>query len=132
MDGWAKALRAKDLKGVMSVYAPEIMWFDLAPPLRYMGADAYRQNWEKWFSTWQGQIHYEIRDLSLTMGADVAFSASLNHISGTRTSGEKSDVWVRATVCYRKIDGKWMITHEHFSVPFYMDGSYKAAVDLKP
>jgi ketosteroid isomerase-like protein len=39
---------------------------------------------------------------------------------------------VRATVCYRRIDGKWMVTHEHLSVPFYMDGSFRAAVDLKP
>jgi hypothetical protein len=27
---------------------------------------------------------------------------------------------------------RWMATHEHVSVPFYMDGSVKAAVDLKP
>ena len=38
----------------------------------------------------------------------------------------------RMTACYRKISGRWLITHEHVSVPFYMDGSYKAAVDLKP
>lgn len=85
-----------------------------------------------WFATWQGPIGYEIRDLSVTAGDDVAFGASLNRISGTRTSGDKADVWARATVGFRKIDGTWMITHEHFSVPFYMDGSYKAAVDLKP
>ena len=27
---------------------------------------------------------------------------------------------------------QWKIMHEHSSVPFYMDGSFKAAVDLKP
>jgi ketosteroid isomerase-like protein len=36
------------------------------------------------------------------------------------------------TACYRKINGKWLIAHEHVSVPFYMDGSYKAAIDLRP
>ena len=56
----------------------------------------------------------------------------VNRISGTRTSGEDADVWARATVCYRKTDGKWMVAHEHVSVPFYMDGSNRAAVDLKP
>jgi ketosteroid isomerase-like protein len=39
---------------------------------------------------------------------------------------------VRGTVGLRRIDGRWKITHEHASVPFYMDGSYKAAVDLQP
>jgi ketosteroid isomerase-like protein len=36
------------------------------------------------------------------------------------------------TLCFRKIDGEWRITHEHESVPFYMDGSVRAAVDLEP
>ena len=42
------------------------------------------------------------------------------------------DLWFRATLGFRKIDRKWTITHEHSSVPFYMDGSFKAAIDLKP
>ena len=132
INGWAKALRTKDIDRVMSHYAPNILLFDLAPPLQYKGADAYRKNWEEWFASWQGPIGYEIHNLSITVGDEAAFSHSLNRISGTRTSGEKTDVWVRATACRRKIKGKWLITHEHISVPFYMDGSYRAAVDLKP
>jgi ketosteroid isomerase-like protein len=132
IDGWAKALRAKDVNGVMSNYALEIVLFDIAPPLRSMGADAYRKNWEDWFTSWQGPIGYEIRDLSITAGDGVAFSHSLNRIHGKRTNGEDTDVWVRVTACFRKMSGKWKVTHEHISVPFYMDGSYKAAVDLKP
>jgi uncharacterized protein (TIGR02246 family) len=132
IDDWAKAVRAKDINGFMSHYAPDILLFDLVTPLQYRGADAYRRNQEEWFASWQGPIGYEIRDLSITVGDDVAFSHSLNRIYGTRTNGEKTDVWVRVTACRRKLNGKWLITHEHASVPFYMDGSYKAAVDLKP
>jgi uncharacterized protein (TIGR02246 family) len=131
MDRWLQALRAKDLVGIMSCYAPDVLLFDLLPPLQYAGADAYRKNWAEWFPTFQGPIGYEICDLSITMGDEVAFSHSLNRISGKRTDGEETDVWVRATVCYRQIDGKWMIAHEHVSVPFYMD-SGKASVDLRP
>jgi hypothetical protein len=50
----------------------------------------------------------------------------------TTAQGEKVDLWFRATLGFRKIDGRWKITNEHSSVPFYMDGSFKAAVDLKP
>ncbi len=46
--------------------------------------------------------------------------------------GEKVDMWLRETLCFRKIDGRWLVTHEHASVPFYMDGSERAALDLKP
>jgi len=132
IDQWAKALRAKDVDGLMSHYAPDILVFDLAPPLQYEGAVAYRKNWADWFPSFQGPVGYEIRYLNITTGDDVAFCHSLNRISGLRTSGEQTDVWVRATVGFRRIDGKWMVTHEHVSVPFYMDGSDKAALDLKP
>jgi uncharacterized protein (TIGR02246 family) len=132
MDKWAEALRAKDIKGLMSHYAADILTFDIAPPLQYRGAEAYRKNWEDWFPTFRGPIGYEIRDVRITASDDVAFCHSLNRISGTRTNGEATDVWVRATVGFRKIDGKWTVTHEHVSVPFYMDGSDRAAVDLKP
>ena len=132
IDGWTKAFRAKDVNGVTTYYATDIVTFDLAPPLRYTGVDALRKGLEEWFPTFRGPVGYEIRDLSITAGDDMAFSRSLNRITGTRTDGEQTDVWVRATACYRKIRGNWKITHEHVSVPFYMDGSYKAAVDLKP
>lgn len=132
LDHWAEALRAKDVDGVMSHYATDVVAFDLAPPLQYRGADAYRKNWESWFPTFRGPIGYELRDLNIATSEDIAFCHSFNRITGTRTDDEKTDVWVRATVCCRKIDRKWKIVHEHQSVPFYMDGSYRAAVDLRP
>jgi uncharacterized protein (TIGR02246 family) len=132
IDNWTKALRAKDVSALMSNYTPDILVFDLAPPLQYVGTAAYRKNFEEWFASFRGPIGCEVSDLVITTGDDVAFSHSLNRIRGTRRNGEETDVWVRATVCYRKLDGKWFVAHEHISVPFYMDGSYKAAVDLKP
>jgi uncharacterized protein (TIGR02246 family) len=132
IDDWVAAVRAKDVKRVMSHYAADIVSFDLAPPLQYAGAEALGKSLQAWFPTFQGPVGYEIHRLSITAGDSVAFCRSLNRISGTRTDGEETDVWVRATVCCRKISGKWVIAHEHASVPFHMDGSYRAAVDLKP
>ena len=78
--------------------------------------------------------HYghDVRDLNVSSAEDVAFCTSLNHMTGTKTDGEPVDLWFRATYGLRKIDGRWVIVHEHESVPFYMDGSYRAAVDLRP
>jgi ketosteroid isomerase-like protein len=131
IESWTKALRAKDLEGVWSHYAPDILVFDLAPPLEHQGA-AYKHSLAEWFRTFEGPIGFEMRDLSITTGDGIAFSRSLNRITGRRTNGETTDVWVRATVCFRKLDGEWLVVHEHASVPFYMDGSFRAAVDLKP
>lgn len=131
IEGWTKAIRAKDVEGVMSAYVPEALAFDLAPPLQQR-ADAYRAGLEEWFPTFEGPIGYETRNLSIAAGDDVAFGHSLNRITGKRTDGESTDVWVRATYCFRKVAGEWKIAHEHVSVPFYMDGSFRAAVDLQP
>ena len=132
LEDWAKAVSAKDIERVISHYAPDILLFDLAPPLQYRGADSCRKNWAEWFSTFQGQVGYEIRELSIASGDDLAFCHSLNRIYGTRTDGKQTDVWVRATVGFRKVDGSWTITHEHYSVPFYMEPPHKASIDLKP
>jgi len=32
----------------------------------------------------------------------------------------------------RKTQGRWQITHIHESVPFTMDQTFKAAIDLQP
>ena len=126
-----KAVRAKDIDGATSDYAADVLSFDVINPLRYIGADAIRKRLEDWFSSFQGSVGLEIRDLSITVGEAVAFSHCLNHVSATTTSGGKLDMWWRETACYRKIDGKWIITHQHSSVPFDAE-SGKASLDLKP
>jgi ketosteroid isomerase-like protein len=131
IDAWATALRAKDVAGVMAHYTRDVSSFDLAPPLQHRW-EALKRGLEEWFPTFEGPIGYEIRDLNIAVGDALAFSTSLNRITGRRTDGQTTDVWVRATVCFRKVAGAWMVAHEHTSVPFYMDGSFRAAVDLKP
>ena len=128
------AMRERDAERLVSGYAPETVRFDLAPPLRRMASDAQNLNrLREWFSGFDGPIDYEIRDLATTAGEDVAFCYSLNRLSATPHGAAKAfDLWFRATVGLRKLDGSWRITHEHNSTPFYMDGSFKAAIDLRP
>ncbi|MEP7342320.1 MAG: nuclear transport factor 2 family protein [Acidobacteriota bacterium] len=131
MNDRVKAIRAKDVNGLMSNHAPDVLAFDLLIPLQYIGSDVLKKRAEVWLSSFQGPVSFEMRNLSVTAGNDVAFCHSLNGVSGTKTDGEKIEMWWRATVCLRKIDGKWMVTHEHSSVPFEME-SGKADMTLKP
>ena len=132
VERWAADLRAKDVEGVLSHYASDIVSYDLAPPLLYAGTAALRESLSAWFPTFRGPVGYEIRDLVVTAGTDLAFCRSLNRIGGSRTDGTDAEVWIRMTLCCRKVEGAWKIAHEHASVPFHMDGSYKAAIELKP
>jgi uncharacterized protein (TIGR02246 family) len=131
VDRYVKAVRARDLDGVMSVYAPDLVAFDVVPPMQYVGAEAFRKPWQEAFERYQGPIQYEVRDLSIVASGDVAFSHSLNRISGTMKNGQKTDQWLRWTVGYRKTNGKWRIAHLQISVPVDMRTG-KAALDLKP
>ena len=80
---WVEALRNMDLEDVMSLYAPDIVSFDIVPPLRHVGEKAKEKNWAHAFAIYQRPLGYEIRDLTLTLGDDVAFGRSLNRVSGT-------------------------------------------------
>ena len=127
----AEAVRAKDVDGCLSSYAPDILLFDVVNPLRSTGSAAARQRLAAWFASFRGPIGYELRDLAIAAGDDVAFCHSLKRVSATTTAGQRLDMWWRATICYRKVDGAWQVTHEHASVPF--DGaSGRALVDLEP
>jgi len=126
-----KAVRAKDSNAATASVARETLSFDVVNPLQHIGSDAARKRAEEWFSSFQGSIGYEVRDLSITAGSDVAFSHGLSHVSATKTDGVKLDMWWRTTLCFQKIDGKWMVTHEHNSVPFDVKTG-KASLDLKP
>src|SRR5205823_11736373 len=120
IDGWAKAIRAKDVDGSLAGYAQGVLAFDLIDPLQYAGVEAVRERLEQWFSSFDGPIDFENRDLRIVAGEDVAFCHSLNHVSGTTTGGQTLDMWWRATLCLRKIDAEWFLVHSHTSVPFDM------------
>ena len=113
----ARTIRAKDIKAVMAQYAPDIVTFDLMP-LQTQGADAYRKNFEAWFASVQGPIDYETHDVRLTTRGDVAFCHYLGRVKSTRTTGETTSYRVRVTAGFQMVNGEWMVTHEHVSVPF--------------
>ncbi|HEX2115143.1 MAG TPA: nuclear transport factor 2 family protein [Alphaproteobacteria bacterium] len=129
----AAAIRAKDVARALSVYTPDVVNFDLPPPLRFIGAEALDpKGLGGWFETWVGPIGLEHRDFQVFADGELAFAHGLVRLHGKRTGGETTDVWVRQTFGFHRVAGAWKIAHEHTSVPFYMDGSYRAAVDLKP
>lgn len=128
----AAAFRNKNVSGVLATQADDIVQFILAPPLKWAGESAFgRKALKEWFEGFAGVLGYEVTELEISANEDLAFCHSLNHLTGTSREGERGDLWFRDTLCLRKIAGTWKITHEHSSVPFYMD-TMKAAIDLKP
>ena len=131
IERYVEALRARDIDGVMSMYEPELVSFDIVSPLQYVGADAMRKRWEEVFSSLPGPFGYEIADLSITVGEDMAFTHSFNRTSATLPTGQQIGTWVRWTACWRKIGGQWLLMHDQISVPVDLQTG-KAVLDLKP
>jgi uncharacterized protein (TIGR02246 family) len=134
LDRWAKAFRDKDIEGIMAVYAAgnAVVAYDIVPPLQYRGKDAYRKSYVEFLDQYTGAIELEVRDPHIAAGNDVAFIHALERVSGTlKSTRQHSDLWMRATSGLRKIDGKWLIVHDHISAPVDF-ATGKAVLDLKP
>lgn len=119
----------KDVDAIVGCYASNTVIYSLAPPLR----DAIdRDGIAAWLETWDGPIRIDAQDVELVVGNDLAWSTAVNRMRGSKTEGTKENIWFRTTMCFKKTDGAWRIVHGHSSVPFCMDGSLRAATDLKP
>jgi len=130
LDDLTRAVRDRDVERSLASYAPDVLAFDLVEPLQHEGSDSLRSRLADWFSSFDGPIGYELRDLDVVAGNDIGYAHSLNHVQGT-TGGDQLDMWWRTTLGLRKRDGEWQVTHSHTSVPFNMETS-KASLDLEP
>jgi ketosteroid isomerase-like protein len=124
-----KAHADHDADAIVEAYAPDAVIYDLAPPLGRRGMK--RDSVVAWLAGWEGPILIDARDVTLTIEGNLAFVSAFNRMRG-RIGGKDQDMWYRTTMGLRKREGRWSIVFDHTSVPFYMDGSYRAAVDLKP
>jgi ketosteroid isomerase-like protein len=131
VDKIVEGIQAKDLEGLKQVYATDIVSFDVEPPLQHVGIEAKMKNWANAFMFFQ-DVTYEVRDLAVTVGDDVAFGHFFGRLSGTLKNGTAtSGMWVRGTFGFRNVDGNWLIVHDQASVPFDI-ASGKGVVDLEP
>ena len=131
LDRWSEAIRLKDIDRLMALYSPDIVYFDVVPPLQYSGSAALRRNFLRWFDAWESAIGGEIRDVHILASGDLAVAHLLHRTSGTLKTGREVGYWVRATVCCQRSNDRWVITHEHISLPVDV-ASGRIAMDLVP
>ena len=117
LEDWARAVRAKDLKGILANHSPEMVMFDVPPPLESRGIDAYKKTWDLFFSWADDPVVFDFNEMDITAGGDVAYVTALMWCAGTETNGERIKLDFRLTVGLRKIDGQWTVMHEHHSIP---------------
>jgi len=117
VEKWASAVRARDLQGILANHSPDILMFDVPPPLASKGLEAYAKTWDLFFSWSDDPVIFDIKSMDITAGSDVAFVAALMRCAGTEKSGERIELEFRLTIGLRKIGQQWMVLHEHHSIP---------------
>jgi uncharacterized protein (TIGR02246 family) len=132
VEEYTKAVREGDLEKIMSFYAPDMVAYDMPPPLEVTTRSEYREIWNKYFiSAFQFPVVYDNHGLEVYVSGDIAFAYEIIHFSGTfKKTGEREESWLRHTSGFKKIGGVWKIVHDHNSTPVGDDG--KAMMNLKP
>jgi uncharacterized protein (TIGR02246 family) len=115
---WAHAVHDGNLDAVLADHARDIVMFDVPPPDQGVrGIDAYRDTWPPFFEWQRSGASFEITDLHVTAGDDVAFAYALLRCGTSEDLRDNPDHRLRLTIGLRKVDGRWVVTHEHHSFP---------------
>ena len=119
---WASATQKAQRDDVLANHLPDVLIYDVLAPMKYEGAAAYRKSWDEWQPDTEGEGQFELQDLSVTSGADVAFAHGFVKCGGVLPGGKSFEDLVRATFCLRKLSGSWKVAHQHISKPIQLKG----------
>jgi uncharacterized protein (TIGR02246 family) len=115
IEAWADAVRRHDLPAILAHHDDDIVMFDVPPPLQSRGMEEYRKTWDLFFKYHKPSQTFDIEELAITAGDDVAFAIAIMRC--VSSPPEEGGFLFRLTIGLRKIAGAWRITHEHHSVP---------------
>jgi len=119
LEAWAEAVRRHDIGAILAHHDPEMVMFDLPPPLQCKGIEAYEKTWDLFFRYHKPGTAFDFEEFNVTAGQDVAFVAAIMRCGPDSSSNpaDKDGFPFRLTVGLHKVDGDWRIAHEHHSVP---------------
>jgi ketosteroid isomerase-like protein len=116
IERWAVAVHVGDLPTVLADHDPGIVMFDVPPPEQGVrGLDAYRATWPGFFDWQASGAVFEVVELDVTAGTDVAFAFALLRCGTPAELERDPDHRLRLTIGLRRTAGRWTVTHEHHS-----------------
>jgi uncharacterized protein (TIGR02246 family) len=117
IERWSSAVRDQDRAGIRGDHAADILMFDVPPPFLSRGIDDYMVTWELFLSCSEKPVTFNFTDVEVTAGSDVAFATAVGHCVSADNAGQREPLRFRLTMGLRKTAGRWIVTHEHHSLP---------------
>jgi uncharacterized protein (TIGR02246 family) len=113
---WADAAHSGDLDVVLAHHDDDIVMFDVPPPHEGVrGLQAYRDTWPGFFEWQASGARFDIVELEVTEGQDVAFAWALLKCGTPEGFAQDPARRLRLTVGLRKEGDRWVVVHEHHS-----------------
>jgi len=116
VENWAKAVRERDIDKILAHHADDMVMYDVPPPFKSVGLDAYRKTWDMFFEFTKPGV-FDIGELNIVCDENVAFCFAAMKCADKSSSTEFVDLDFRLTIGLKKIGDQWTIVHEHHSVP---------------
>ena len=113
---WTDALHRKDADDLLEDYSETVELFDVGTQLS--NREEYKELWKQCFPYFEESIDVERKNLTIHVSGDMAIVHCFSRLTGMKDpSVDMAKTWFRMTVCIRKLDGKWKVIHEHYSLP---------------
>jgi uncharacterized protein (TIGR02246 family) len=117
IENWAKAVRERDIAGILANHAEDIVMYDVPPPFESKGIAAYRDTWDTFFKWSKDSGVFDIKELEIVVGDHVAFAYASMECMGYTAREEEERLRFRLTVGLKRRDNLWVVLHEHHSIP---------------
>lgn len=116
IDKWVQSVQERNIEGILANHSDNVVLYDVPPPFENVGIEAYKKTWEHSFFNGTESGVYEILNLTIEEGSDVAFCFGTLKCSWNN-KGTFEDLKFRLTIGLRKTKSGWTVTHEHHSIP---------------
>ncbi|HJY45304.1 MAG TPA: SgcJ/EcaC family oxidoreductase [Propionibacteriaceae bacterium] len=128
---WFAATEAKDIDGLMTHIADDVVSYEHDVPLQHLGVANVRKVCQRGLDSAPGTITWQVPDMTVLVRDDIAVAWGLNHMTAEQADGQVAESWSRGTRLFQRQPEGWRMIHQHVSYP-YDPETGAAVVDLKP
>jgi ketosteroid isomerase-like protein len=131
IDERVAAVAARDGKTLSARQHPDVLAYGVLDALSSRGNDAVDEQMNAWFGAYREGPHYAVHDLHVDADGTLGYCAFIYHVTGTLNDGSDVSMAVRATLVCKRFGDRWLVVHDHESVPFDPATGF-AMADLQP